>query len=393
MSLEIYTVTQLQTEVRTLLENGYRHVWLEAEISGHRRYPSGHHYLTLKDDGAQLNAVIWRSTADRLSVQPENGLAVRARGTLTIYPPRGSYQIMIDRLEPLGVGALQQQFEKMRRQLEEEGLFDPGHKQPLPALPRRIALVTSPAGAAVRDIIRVAGRRWPLTQLVVVPVRVQGDGAREEIADAIARADRLGFDLMIVGRGGGSLEDLWAFNEEIVARAIHAAETPIVSAVGHEVDVTIADLVADVRAATPSAAAELVTPDRDEQLAWLRDRERRMARALAAQARELRLRLDRIASARSFRRPLDVVHEAERRLDELAGRMGRAARERVQAQRLGLEAVSGRLEALSPLKVLARGFSVTWKNETLVRSVKQVRPGDRLRTTLPDGEIESTMDS
>ncbi|MHC4408110.1 MAG: exodeoxyribonuclease VII large subunit [Planctomycetota bacterium] len=388
----VYTVTEIQSEVRDLLEAGFKRIWIEAEISGHRRYPSGHHYLTLKDENAQLSAVIWRSVADRLDLAPESGLAVRARGTLTIYPARGNYQIVIDRLEPIGTGPLQIRFEKMRKRLEAEGLFDAEHKQALPAFASRVAVVTSAAGAAVRDIIRVAGRRWPLLELVIVPVRVQGESAKDEIAAAIARADRLGFDLVVVGRGGGSLEDLWAFNEEVVARAIFAARTPIVSAVGHEVDTTIADLVADRRAATPSAAAELITPDRAEVAEWLDQRKRRMSRALAAQVRELRLRLDRVARTRGFRRPLEPVRDAERRVDELAGRLGRAGRATVKDFQSRVTAITGKLEALSPLRVLARGYSVTWKGPNVVRRAADVRGGDRIRTLLSDGEIESIVD-
>jgi len=393
MSDHVYTVSELQSEVRDALERGYKHIWLEAEISGHRRYPSGHHYLTLKDEGAQLSAVIWRSVADRLAVAPEDGLLVRARGTLTVYPPRGNYQILLDRLEPVGAGALQIRFEKMRRRLEEEGLFDPARKRPLPAFPRRVALITSPAGAAVRDIIRVCGRRWPLLELVVVPVRVQGEGAKEEIAAAIARADRLSFDILVVGRGGGSLEDLWAFNEEIVARAVSSARTPVVSAVGHEVDVTICDLCADVRAATPSAAAELITPDAAEIGAWLGQRRRRLGRALAGAARELRLRLDRLAAARPFRRPHELVREKERRLDELAARLARSGAATVKDFQSRLAAIGGRMEALSPLRVLARGYSVTFSGSRIVKRAADVSPGDRIRTRLADGEIESRVES
>jgi len=392
MEDHVYTVSEIQSEIRDLLESGYPRIWIEAEISGHRRYPSGHHYLTLKDEHAQLSAVIWRSVADRLAIAPEDGLAVRARGTLTVYPPRGNYQIVLDRLEPVGAGALQARFEKLRRQLEAEGLFDPARKRALPAFPRRAAVVTSEAGAAVRDIIRVAGRRWPLLELVIVPVRVQGEGAKDEIAAALARADRLGCDLIVVGRGGGSLEDLWAFNEEVVARAIFAARTPVVSAVGHEVDVTIADLVADVRAATPSAAAELITPDRAEVAAWLDQRRSRMARAFGGRVRELRLRLDRLAGARCFRRPDAIVRDGERRLDELSARLARAGRATVKEFQSRLAALGGRMEALSPLRVLARGYSVTFVDGRVVRAAADVRRGDRIRTLLSEGEIESIVD-
>jgi len=388
----VYTVSRLQSEVRDLLESGYRNVWLEAEISGHRRYPSGHHYLTLKDENAQLSAVIWRSVAARLAVAPEDGLAVRVRGTLTVYPPRGNYQILVDRLEPLGEGPLQARFEQMRRRLEEEGLFDPARKRPVPAFPRRMGVITSPAGAAVRDVIRVSGRRWPLLEIVVIPVRVQGATAKDEIAAAIRHADRKRFDLLLVTRGGGSLEDLWAFNEEVVARAVFEASTPVVSAVGHEVDVTICDLVADVRAATPSAAAELVTPDRDEVHHALDLRRARMGKALAGAARELRLRLDRIAAARCFRRPDAIVRDGERRVDEIAARLGRAAKAAVKDFRSRLGTIGGRMEALSPLRVLARGYSVTFRDGRVVRRSSDLKPGDRIRTRLAEGEIESTVE-
>ena len=377
--------------MRTLLENGYRHIWLEAEVSGHRRYPSGHHYFTLKDEQSQLSAVIWRSVADRLAVHPEEGMAVRARGTLSIYPARGNYQILVDRIEPVGAGALRERFEKLRRQLESEGLFDAASKKPLPVFPQTIGVVTSAAGAAVKDIIRVTGRRWPLARIVIVPTRVQGAGVSAEIADAIALADRRGYDLLIVGRGGGSLEDLWAFNEEPVARAVFAARTPIVSAVGHEVDVTICDLVADVRAATPSAAAELVTPDQAEVRGALADRRRRMGRALSGETQSLRLRLEKVAGARCFRQPFERIREASRRVDELAVDLARATDARLRESRAQVAALGGRLEALSPVKVLARGYSVTWKGDELVRRADDVTPGDRIRTVIGDGEISSTV--
>ena len=254
--MHVYTVGEVQNEAKELLEEQFSGIWVEGEISGLSRSGPGHAYFTLKDDLAQLASVMWSSSLRRTKFDPENGLKVRAHGYLTIYERAGRYQFIIARLEPLGAGPLQVKFEKMRKRLEQEGLFDPARKRRLPAFPRRVALVTSPTGAAVRDLIHVAQRRWPPLEIVVVPVRVQGDGAAHEIASGIAIADGLRFDVIVCGRGGGSPEGLWAFNEEVVARAIFAAETPIVSAVGHEVDVSISDMVADLRAATPSAAAE-----------------------------------------------------------------------------------------------------------------------------------------
>ncbi|MHC5052775.1 MAG: exodeoxyribonuclease VII large subunit, partial [Planctomycetota bacterium] len=238
----VYTVSELQAHVRDFLESEVGRVWVEGEISNFKRHHSGHLYFALRDADARLDAVMWRSTARRLKFEPEEGLAVRARGNLTVYPPQGRYQMVVAALEPVGAGPLQVRFEQLRRKLAEEGLFDAEHKKELPAFPRRVALITSPTGAAVRDLISVALRRWPPLELAVVPVKVQGEGAAEEIAAGIREADGRGFDVLVIGRGGGSLEDLWAFNEEVVARAVFAAQTPVVSAVGHEVDVSISDL-------------------------------------------------------------------------------------------------------------------------------------------------------
>ncbi len=390
MPPRIYTVSQIQAHVRHILEE-QGSVWVEGEISGHRRYPSGHHYFTLKDEGAQLSAVLWRSTAQRLRFELEEGLLVRARGTLTVYEVRGNYQMVVDGVEPVGQGPLQVRFEQMRRRLEEEGLFDPAHKVPLPPYPLRIALITSPAGAAVRDLITVARRRWPAVELVVVPVKVQGEGAAGEIAEAIRLADARGFDVLIVGRGGGSLEDLWAFNEEVVARAIFAAETPIVSAVGHEVDFTISDFVADLRAPTPSAAAEAVVPDRAAVRGWLDERKVRLSRALRAKVDDLAARLREIEASRAFRDPLDPVRRREQILDVVAGRLTRAFGDRLTRRRADLDRHAGRLDALSPLRVLARGYSVTQLLGRPLLRAADARPGDRLTTTLADGEISSTV--
>ncbi|MGQ0614580.1 MAG: exodeoxyribonuclease VII large subunit [Planctomycetaceae bacterium] len=389
MTERVYTVTELQRAVRLHLEEAWPSVWVEGEVSGHTHPSSGHRYFTLKDEGAQLRAVMWRSSAQRLKFALEDGLLVRARGRLTVYEPRGSYQMVVEALEPKGVGPLQIAFEQMRRKLEAEGLFDPSRKVPLPAYPRRVALVTSPTGAAVRDLIEVALRRWPPLQLVVLPVRVQGEGAAAEIAGAIGLADGLGFDLIVVGRGGGSPEDLWAFNEEAVARAIFRAKTPVVSAVGHEVDVSISDLVADLRAPTPSAAAELFAPDATEARAALGDDGRRLSRAMRGTLEALRARLETVRASSAFKRPLDRIRSAEQRLDEGAGRLVRALRALLARQKAALDGRAGRLEALSPLKVLARGFSVTMREGRVVTRAAQVKAGDALRTLLHQGEIVS----
>ncbi len=385
----VYRVSELQAAVRGFLEEEFGRVWVEGEISTVKRPQSGHIYFALKDEKARLEVVVWRSSMRRLKFDVEEGLVVRARGHLTVYAPQGKYQMEADALEPVGVGPLQVAFEQLRRRREAEGLFV--RKRPLPAFPRRVALVTSPSGAAVRDLIHVASRRWPPLELVVVPVRVQGPGAAEEIAAGIRAADARGFDVLVVGRGGGSLEDLWAFNEEAVARAIFAARTPVVSAVGHEVDVTISDLVADVRAATPSAAAELVTPDRAQIMGGLRGTGHRLARAARGLLEEGRRRVDAVASARPFRRPLERVHEAGLSLDEVGARLAAAAKERLRARGEALEHAAARLDALSPLKVLGRGFSVTMKGGRVLTRAADARPGDELRTILADGEVRSRV--
>lgn len=387
----VYRVGELQSAVRNLLEEEFGRVWVEGELSGVKRAQSGHVYFALKDEKARLDVVLWRSSAVRLKFEPEDGLTVRARGRLTVYAPQGRYQMEADALEPVGAGPLQVAFEQLRKRLEAEGLFDPARKRPLPAFPRRVALVTSPSGAAVRDLIHVASRRWPPLELVVVPVRVQGAGAAEEVAEGIRLADARGFDVLVVGRGGGSLEDLWAFNEEPVARAIFQARTPVVSAVGHEVDVTIADLVADVRAATPSAAAEVITPDRAEILGGLRGTGKRLARAMLGILGEARRRVEQAASARPFRRPLERVHDLAQALDGVGAALVRGAEGRMRARAEALERAAGRLDALSPLKVLARGYSVTLSGGKVLTRAADAHPGDELRTILADGEVRSRV--
>ncbi|MHC4161036.1 MAG: exodeoxyribonuclease VII large subunit [Planctomycetota bacterium] len=385
----VYTVSELQAHVRDFLEREYGRIWVEGEISGFKRHHSGHLYFALRDADARLDAVMWRSTAGRLRFEPEEGLAVRARGNLTVYPRQGRYQMIVQALEPVGAGPLQVRFEQLRRQLADEGLFDAAHKKMLPAFPRRVALITSPTGAAVRDLISVASRRWPPLELVVVPVKVQGEGAAEEIADGIRLADGRGFDVLVVGRGGGSLEDLWAFNEEVVARAIFKARAPVVSAVGHEVDVAISDLVADVRAATPSAAAETITPSGDEVRQALAGWSRRLGRAFSGKIDDLRRELALLRQARPFRKPFERIREAGLELDELGQRLGRAFADGLKERRAAVDVAAGRLDALSPLKVLARGYSVTLLEDRVVRGAAEVTTGDELRTILAEGELRS----
>jgi exodeoxyribonuclease VII large subunit len=392
----VLSVSELTEQIKGLLEGRFQAVWVSGEISNFSRPQSGHCYLTLKDEGAQIRSVMWRTAAGRVRFDLHDGLEVICQGYLDVYAPRGSYQLVIQQIELKGLGALERALRKLRERLAAEGLFDAARKRPLPKFPRRIAFVTSPTGAAIRDFLEVLRRRWRCVDVLIVPVRVQGDGAAEEIAAGIELVNRLAqpVDVLVVGRGGGSLEDLWAFNEEIVVRAIHASRIPIVSAVGHEIDVTLADLVADVRALTPSEAAERVAPAADEVTAFLARQQRRLAQALRASAASARARVDALAGCRVFQRPLERVQLLQRQLDELDTRGARAILRRVELAQSLLSEKAGRLESLSPLAVLARGYSLTTRLDdgTLVRSARVVSAGDRLRTRLAEGEVTSRVE-
>jgi exodeoxyribonuclease VII large subunit len=366
------TVSELTAQIKLILEEGFGEVALRAEVSNVSRPRSGHVYLVLKDESAQVRAVLWKSDAQRLVFDLTDGLAVRAWGRLTVYMPRGEYQVVIRRIEPEGIGALELAFRQMVAKLAAEGLFDPARKRPLPRYPRRIVVVTSPTGAAVHDLLQVIGRRWRASEILIAPSRVQGAGAAAEVAAALALANRVaGADLIIVARGGGSLEDLWTFNEEVVARAIVASRLPVVTAIGHEVDLTIADLAADRRALTPSEAGELCVPDREE----------------------VRRALDRLAQrlAHSGRARL---HDARARVDRLSDRLHRAIRRDLDARRHRLARLAASLDALSPLAVLARGYSLTLTADgtRLLRSAADVQAGDLIQTRLASGRLISRVE-
>ncbi len=355
------TVSEITGRIRRTLEDRYGRVRVRGEISNFRKPGSGHLYFALKDSAAQLRAVMFRGAAIGLRFLPADGVEVEAEGELSLYEPRGDLQLIVRRMVPSGLGALMQAFEALKRRLAAEGLFAPGNKQPLPAYPRVIGLVTSPTGAAIRDLLHVLSRRWPAADIVTIGVRVQGEGAAAEIAAAVERMDRWGgADVMIVGRGGGSLEDLWAFNEEPVARAIAACRTPVISAVGHEIDVTIADLVADVRAATPSAAAEIAAPDRREvarRFTALLERARTRTESAAAARRA---HLGRLSGAYGFRRPEIFLRREEQRVDELADRLRKAAARSLTGSRRSASEASRRLAAADPaprVGSLRRGVS------------------------------------
>jgi exodeoxyribonuclease VII large subunit len=394
-AVRVWTVAQLTAQIKDLLETEFASVWLAGEISNFKRHSSGHVYLTLKDEQSQISGVIWRSAASRLPFDLHDGLDVIVQGRVSLYEPQGKYQIYIEKVQPKGLGALELAFRQLREKLEKEGLFAREHKKPLPRFARRVVLVTSPTGAAVRDMLQVICRRWRDVEIWIRPVRVQGDGAAAQIAAAIAEVNRLGgVDVMIVGRGGGSLEDLWAFNEEIVARAIFASRIPIVSAVGHEVDLTIADLVADRRALTPSEAGELVVPSEQEMRESLRQASVRMARSLQDRLQAVRHRVDQLAARRPFRFPYDGIRQRQQRCDEISGRLNRAIWNRLRDGQHRLATLAGRTEALSPLNVLARGYSLTTHDagHSVVRSADQVAVGDRIVTRLARGRITSRVE-
>jgi exodeoxyribonuclease VII large subunit len=391
----VLSVSQFTAQLKSVVESNFSSVWVAGEVSNFSRPQSGHCYFTLKDDGAQLRAVIWRTAASRLKFDLQDGLEVVCRGSLDVYPPRGSYQMVVSEIEPRGIGALELALRKLREKFAAEGLFDADRKRPLPIFPRRIGFVTSPTGAAVHDFLQVLKRRWRGVEVFIIPARVQGTGAAEEIAAGIRLANRMrpALDVLVVGRGGGSLEDLWSFNEEPVVRAIAASKIPTVSAVGHEIDVTLADLVADVRALTPTEAAERVVPSSADVSEMVRLLSNRLQRTLGIQLANLRQRLDAIFSRPALARPLDFIHNQSRLVDELGMRLHSAMKFGVREQEQRLVALSGKLDSLSPLAVLGRGYSLTQdaKSGKLVTSVKQLKTGSEIRTRLAEGSVVSTV--
>ena len=396
MQPQIQTISELTGEIKDLIEGNLPEVWVQGEVSNCIKASSGHVYLTLKDEKAQLAAVIWRNAASKFRFDLHDGLQVVANGSVEVYAPRGSYQLIIRQLIPHGVGALELAFRQMHAKLAAEGLFESHRKRPIPLFPHRIALITSPTSAAVRDLIQVITRRWRAADIVVVPVKVQGEGAAAEIAAALRSVHLIpNVDVVICGRGGGSLEDLWAFNEEVVARAIAACQLPVISAVGHEIDVTIADLVADVRALTPSEAGERVVPHQDEVRQALDGLKQRLASGLRDRAATARLKLDNLATRRVLARPFQRVHDEFTRLDELESRLLRAARQRAVTARQKLDLAAASLDALSPLKVLGRGYSITRKtgSREIIHSAEQLAIGDQITTLLGHGEIVSRIEA
>ena len=386
----VYTVSQINGYLKELLEADplLQSLLIRGEISNYKRYPSGHHYFSLKDEKGSMRCVLFRGDAARLRFQPANGMSVLAFGRISVFPRDGQYQMYCTELIEDGRGALDLAFERLRRKLEEEGLFDPARKKHLPAWPGRIALVTSPAGAAVRDMIRILGARWPMVGVLVVPVRVQGEGAAEEIAAAIDQVNRReDIDLIITGRGGGSREDLWAFNEEAVARAISRSRIPVISAVGHEPDVTISDYVADVRAATPSNAAELAVPDQGQVRHRLGQLARRLAAAQRSRLTAGRKDLLRMMDSRAMRNPKAPIEDSRMLVDRAQERLAAALRDILKDGRGELARLSAGLDAMSPLKVLGRGYAIARGSRGIVTRTDQAEVGQRLDVLLADGTL------
>jgi exodeoxyribonuclease VII large subunit len=388
------TVSQLTATLKLVVENSFPFVWVHGEISNCKTASSGHIYFTLKDEGAQLAVILWRSAAARLKFKLKDGLKVLAAGPIQLYETRGQYQLIAEMLEPQGIGALELAFRQMRQKLEAEGLFHPDRKRPLPTIPRRIALITSPSGAAVRDMMQVITRRWPRANIVIVPVPVQGAEAAAQIAAALRQVHLIpDVDVVLCGRGGGSLEDLWAFNEEVVARAIFDCRIPVISAVGHEIDLTIADLVADRRALTPSEGAELVVPLELEVRTALERIRQQLTSALRQQAQQARHQIERIAQRPCFARPFDAIRERETVVDELDERLRRAMNLRLDTARQQLGTITASLNALSPLAVLQRGYSLTKRadDDSVLRDANDVATGDRISTLFAKGSVLSEV--
>ncbi len=396
MEQHVFGVTEVNQLIKLLLDGEpvLSKISVRGELSNYKMYPSGHHYFTLKDQEGALRCVMFKSAAGRLRFRPENGMKVVATGRITVFPRDGAYQLYCDSLMPEGAGDLAVAFEQLKARLYTEGLFDAAHKKPLPLYPERIAVVTSAAGAAVHDMIRILRRRYPIAKVILLPVRVQGAEAPPEIAGAIRYADRWKIgDVIITGRGGGSMEDLWAFNDERVARAIYDCQTPIISAVGHEPDVTIADFVADVRASTPSNAAEIAVPDQTELLRWLRGCRERMEQGERQRLDSLRQRLETLAKKRVMTDQMAYVQDKRMELLHIQQRLGDLSAALLGRKRQRFAALAASLDAMSPLKVLGRGYAVVRGTEgDILKSYRDVATGDQVSVTLGEGGFTATVD-
>ena len=395
MAQQVLSITQINEYIRAQLDADplLQGVAVRGEISNYKMYPSGHHYFTLKDEGGALKCVMFKGNAQRLRFRPENGMKVIAMGKISVYPRDGAYQLYCTAMTVDGVGDLHAAFEQLKAKLAAQGLFDPAHKKPIPQYPQTIAIVTSSAGAAIHDMLRILRKRYPLTDVLLLPVRVQGVEAPPEIAAAIRYANRFRLaDLLIVGRGGGSIEDLWAFNDERVAYAIYESEIPVISAVGHEPDVTISDYVADLRAATPSNAAELAVPDQDALRQTLDAFASNMASSLSRQLKNARQHLQMLSASPALQSPSGYLEQKRKSLMMLDNRLTAAQQQNIAVSRRCYVELAAKLDAMSPLKVLTRGYSMTTQQDgTVIRSVQQVSVGDDITVMLGDGTLVANV--
>lgn len=384
-SSNVQTVTQLTRQLKKILEQGFPDLQIQGEISNCKMQSSGHIYLTLKDEGAQLPAVIWRGNAQNLAVKPQDGMKVIAEGELSLYEPHGKYQMIIRNLRPVGIGELQQAFEKLKQKLHAEGLFDSIYKKDLPDYPETIGIVTSPTGAAIQDLITVITRRNPIVKILLYPAKVQGEGSAAEVVEGIDYFNRNPVDVMIIGRGGGSLEDLWTFNEESVARAIFKSKIPVISAVGHEIDFTISDFVADVRAATPSQAGEIVVKERRELVDYISGLQQFLTDELGVMISDRKKRINSLLKSHALNRPADLVHSKMQRIDDLSIRLGQASGNLLLQQKIKVNHLGQTLQAYNPKGVLKRGYSIIYRDRQIVKSAGSIKKSDVVDIEFHDG--------
>lgn len=389
---KILSVSELNRKIRNVIESSFTGVTVQGEISNFKCHTSGHFYFTLKDEHTQIQAVMWRNRTGSLFFTPQDGMNVIVRGNVTVYEVRGQYQIDVFEIVPRGIGELQLAFEKLKQKLAAEGLFDPAHKKPLPRYPGYIGIVTSLTGAAVRDIIKVLSRRFPFLEIIIYSVKVQGEGAAREIAQAIQDLNEIGgIDLMIIGRGGGSLEDLWAFNEEIVARAIYNSRIPVVSAVGHEIDYTIADFVADFRAPTPSAAAELIVPDYRELIEYIRNFCYNSEQLLGNTVTTVKQNIASLLESYAFNRPKSMVEQYNQRVDELHRSLQNNILHKISIINEKCNSLQRRLFSLNPDSVLKRGYAIVFREKRVVDSVKKLQPENIIQIHFHDGDTSAEV--
>lgn len=391
---KVFTVNELNNYVKNVLDNdeNLKYVYVTGEISNFKAHYSGHMYMTIKDETASVKAVMFAGNASKLRFMPENGMKILALGTVSLFPRDGSYQLYISTMQPDGAGALSIAFEQLKKKLEAEGLFSPLRKKKLPLFPRRVGVITSSTGAAIQDIFNVLGRRYPVAEVVVRSAKVQGEGAAQDISAAIREFnEQNGADVLIVGRGGGSVEDLWAFNEEVVARAVFNSKIPVISAVGHETDYTICDFVADLRAPTPSAAAEIAVPDIFELKSDLQSYQAHIFNLTKNVIVNEKARLEAIQKSSALKDPALKIQDNKRELLYISEKLFDITQNTLQGERLKLSSLTGKLDALSPLGVIARGYALVDKNDSVVSSVKKIKEGDSVAVRLADGSFNATV--